>query len=121
MTLDGEISFWVDAATGIVVATGASSDEGKYGFVGVPQINFNLEVEEPGKTKRVGYLNVVDRIQGVRIFQGLVVPSDLTVAFPEAPSVTYGVEFMPPTPEIKKVAPAPYVGTPPKKTERIFA
>jgi hypothetical protein len=84
-------------------------------------VNFSLDVEEPGKVKRVGYINVVDRTQGIQIYEGLTVPSDLTVAFPEAPAARYGVEFMPPVAEIKKVAPAPYVGVAPTKAKRIFA
>jgi len=121
MTLDGEISFWVDAATGIVVATGASSDEGKYRFVGVPTTNFNLEVEETGKFKRSTYIDVIKRIEGVRVYQGLNVPVNLTVEYPQAPAVAYGVEFMPPTLEYRKVTPAPYMGVAPTKAKRIFA
>jgi len=34
-----------------------SSGEGKYRFIGVPTTNFSLEVEEPGKVKRTGYIN----------------------------------------------------------------
>jgi len=98
-----------------------SSGEGKYRFVGAPQINFNLEVEEPGKFKRTAYISVIDRIQGVRVYEGLTVPADLTVEYPQAPAIAYGVEFMPPTPESKKVAPAPYVGVAPTKAKRIFA
>ena len=98
-----------------------SSGEGKYRFVGVPKINFNLEIEEPGKVKRIGYINIVDRIQGVRIYQGLHVPVDLTVEYPQAPAVAYGVGFMPPVAEYKKVTPAPYVGVPAKKAKKIFA
>jgi len=98
-----------------------SSGEGKYRFVGVPKINFNLEVEEPGKVKRTGYINVVDRIQGISIYQGLTVPADLTVEYPKAPSAAYWVGFMPPKPEFKMVMAAPYVPVPAQKATRIFA
>jgi hypothetical protein len=84
-------------------------------------MNFSLEIEEPGKVKRVGYLNVVNKIQGVPIYQGVTVPADLTVEYPKAPSVAYGVGFMPPTPEYKKVAPAPYVGVAPTEAKKFFA
>jgi len=98
-----------------------SSGEGKYRFIGVPTTNFNLEVEEPGKWKRTGYINVIDRIQGVRVYQGLNVPADLTVEYPQAPAVAYGVEFMPPTPESKLIVYAPYVPVPATKAKRISA
>lgn len=84
-------------------------------------MNFSLDVEEPGKVKRVGYINVVDRTQGIQIYEGLTVPSDLTVEYPQTPTVAYGVEFMPPTPEYKKVAPAPYVGVAPTEAKKFFA
>jgi len=107
--------------TGTFLGLGTSGADGKYCFAGVPTVNFSLEIEEPGKTKRVGYINTVAKIQGVRIFQGMVVPSDLTVEYPQAPAVSYGVGFMPPTPEYKPVVSAPYVGVPPTKAERIYA
>jgi hypothetical protein len=78
-------------------------------------------VEEPGKTKRTSYINIVDRIQGVRIFQGLTVPADLTVEYPQAPAIAYGVEFMPPEPVSKPPIYAPYVGVPPTKAKKFFA
>jgi len=103
------------------IGSGTSGPDGKYCFVGVPTTNFSLEIEEPGKTKRVGYIDTVAKIQEVRIFQGMVVPSDLTVEYPEAPSVSYGVGFMPPEPEYKKVEYAPYVGVAPTEAKKFFA
>jgi len=97
-----------------------SSGEGKYRFVGVPKINFNLEVEEPGKFKRSTYIDVISRLEGVPVQPGLVVPAELTVAYPPAPTVTYKV-IPPPAPEYKRVVPAPYVGVPAQKPKRIFA
>jgi len=67
------------------------------------------------------YINVIDRIQGVRVYEGLNVPADLTVEYPQAPAARYGVGFMPPTPEYKKVAPAPYVGVAPTEAKKFFA
>jgi hypothetical protein len=84
-------------------------------------VNFSLDVEEPGKVKRVGYINVVDRTQGVRVYEGVTVPADLTVEYPQAPAARYGVEFMPPTPEYKKVTPAPYVPVAPTEAKRFYA
>jgi hypothetical protein len=110
-----------EASTGIVVATGTSGPDGKYAFAGVPTTNFSLEIEEPGKVNRTGYINIVDRIQGIQIYQGLTVPADLTVEYPKAPTARYGVEFMPPVAEYKLVAPAPYRGVPPTEAKRIFA
>jgi hypothetical protein len=92
----------------------------KIPFLGAPQINFDLEVEEPGKFKRSAYIDVLSRIEGVPVQPGLVVPATLTVAYPPAPTVTYKVT-PPPAPEYKRIVPAPYVGTPPKKATRIFA
>jgi len=103
------------------LGSGTSDSEGRYSFAGVPTENLSLEIEEPGKTKRVGYINVPDRIQGVRIFQGLTVPADLTVEYPQAPTARYGVEFMPPEPEYKKVEYAPYVGVAPTEAKKFFA
>jgi len=102
------------------IGSGTSGPDGKYSFVGVPTVNFSLEIEEPGKTKRVGYINTVAKIQGVRIFQGMVVPSDLTVEYPQAPSVSYGVGFMP-TAEYKPPVYPPYVGVAPTEAKKFFA
>jgi len=103
------------------LGSGTSGPDGRYSFAGVPTVNFSLEIEEPGKTKRVGYISTVAKIQGVRIFQGMIVPSDLTVEYPQAPSVSYGVGFMPSEPESKLPAYAPYVGVPPTKAKKFFA
>jgi hypothetical protein len=84
-------------------------------------MNYNLIIEEPGKFRRYSYISVPSRIQGVAVYPGLVVPFDLTVPLPQAPAVTYGIATMPPIPEYKRVAYAPYVGVPPTKAKRIFA
>lgn len=41
-----------------VFATGVSTSEGKYCFVGVPGMGFSLEVEEPGKVKRIAFIEL---------------------------------------------------------------
>lgn len=106
---------------GTFLGTGTSSPEGKYCFVGVPTTNLTLEVEEPGKIKRTGYVDIRSRIyQGVVIREGLVMPIDVTVPYPEAPSVTYKV-IPPPSPEYKPPVYPPYMGVAPTKPKQIYA
>lgn len=48
-------------------------------------------------------INVMKRIEGIPVQSGLVVPAELTVAYPKEPTVTYGIQAIPPTPEYKPV------------------
>jgi len=49
---------------------------------------------------RARAINVIKRIEGIPVQPGLVVPAELTVAFPKLPTVTFKV-VPPPVPEYK--------------------
>jgi len=53
-------------------------------------------------------INVIKRIEGIPVQPGMVVPVDLTVAFPKLPTVTYGILAMPPFPEYKSASEPAY-------------
>ena len=68
---------------------------------------FNQQLDN---LKAVRAINVIKRIEGIPIQPSLVVPTELTVAFPELPTVTYGIQAMPPIPEAKRVEYPAYKG-----------
>lgn len=104
----------------LVLGTGVSSSEGKYRFIGAPRTNFILDVEEPGKWKRTVFIDIIKRIEGIPVQPGMVVPVDLTVAFPELPTVTFKVA-PPPMPEYKRVEIPPYKPEPERIAKVIYA
>ena len=60
---------------------------------------FNQQLDN---LKAVRAINVIKRIEGIPVQPGLVVPAELTVAYPKEPTVTFKV-VPPPVPEYKRV------------------